>query len=96
MVLDEHPHMMDWWFNLFGPYSWIIMTFGFVVLLSISILIAYYVHKDAVRRGIANSEVWLLIVLIFNVIGLLIYLLVRGNYAPNYEEQNMTRNTPSR
>jgi len=80
MLVYEHPHMMDWWFDLFGTYSWLIMAFGFGFYILISVIIAYYVHKDAARRGIVNSELWLLISLIFNVLGLFLYLLVRGNY----------------
>ncbi|MFX1406119.1 MAG: hypothetical protein ACFFBW_04130 [Promethearchaeota archaeon] len=78
---DGDFHVMDWWFNLFGPYSWLIMALGMGFYIALSIIIAYYVHKDAIRRGIVNSEVWLIIALIFNVLGLLLYLLVRGNYS---------------
>lgn len=77
---DGDFHMMDWWFNIFGSYSWLVMALGISLYVIFSIVIAYYVHKDAIRRGIVNSEVWLIISLIFNVLGLLIYLLVRGNY----------------
>jgi Na+-driven multidrug efflux pump len=72
--------MMDWWFNLFGPLSWLFMYLAIGIYIAISVLIAFYVHKDAVRRGIVNSEVWLIIGLIFNILGLLIYLIFRGNY----------------
>jgi hypothetical protein len=73
-------HMMDWWFNVFGPYGWIFMIVGTVTYIGLSVLIAYYVHKDAIRRGIKNSELWLLIGLILNLLGLVIYLLVRNSY----------------
>jgi Na+-driven multidrug efflux pump len=75
--------MMDWWFNIFGPFSWLFMILGMGIYIGASILIAFYVHKDAVRRGIVNSEIWLIIALIFNIFGLLIYLIVRGNYMKN-------------
>jgi Na+-driven multidrug efflux pump len=77
---DDHFHMMDFWFNLFGPFWWIFMILGWIIFIGSSILIAYYVHKDALKRGIDNAEIWLIISLVFNVIGLLIYLLVRSNY----------------
>jgi Na+-driven multidrug efflux pump len=77
---DDHFHMMDWWFNLFGPFWWIFMILGWAIFIGSSIIIAYYVHKDALKRGIDNPEIWLIICLIFNIIGLLIYLLVRSNY----------------
>ena len=80
MTLLQEYHMMDWWFNIFGPFSWIFMILGTVTFLGLSIIIAYYLHKDALRRGIKNSELWLLIGLILNLLGLVIYLLVRNNY----------------
>ncbi|MFW9971361.1 MAG: hypothetical protein ACFFDF_14300 [Candidatus Odinarchaeota archaeon] len=94
IVVDGDYHMMDWWFNLFGPYSWLFMVLGMGIYIALSILIAYYVHKDAIRRGIANSEVWLIIALIFNVLGLLLYLLVRGNYKTPRINDKMNRTTP--
>ncbi|KKK46358.1 hypothetical protein LCGC14_0576620 [marine sediment metagenome] len=72
--------MMGWWFDLFGPFAWLLMIIGMVIYFLVSLIIAYYVHRDAIRRGIKNNEIWLLIGLIFNVLGLLLYLLVRGNY----------------
>ncbi|MFW9948592.1 MAG: hypothetical protein ACFFKA_00530 [Candidatus Thorarchaeota archaeon] len=86
-------HMMDWWFSIFGPYSWLIMALGMGIYIALSIIIAYYVHKDAIRRGIANSEVWLIITLIFNVLGLLLYLLVRGNYNNRNLSEHMNEKT---
>ena len=76
----DDGHMMDWWFDAFGPYWGIFMTLWMILYFGTSIVIAYYIHKDAVRLGIQNSEVWLILGLIFNIIGLILYLLVRGNY----------------
>ena len=85
MIFDEMHndgyHMMDWWIYLFGPFWWIFMILGWVIYFVVSIIIAYYVHKDAIRRGITNSETWLIIAFIFNVVGLILYLLVRRNYS---------------
>ena len=72
--------MMDGWFNLFGIYGWIFMIVGTVTYIGLSLIIAYYLHKDALRRGIKNSEFWLVIGLILNLLGLVIYLLVRNSY----------------
>ena len=72
--------MMDGWFNLFGIYGWIFMIVGMVTYIGLSLIIAYYLHKDALRRGIKNSEFWLVIGLILNLLGLVIYLLVRNSY----------------
>jgi uncharacterized membrane protein YidH (DUF202 family) len=78
--MQADHHMMDWFVNLFGPFWLIVMILGMAIYFLVSIIIAYYVHRDAIRRGIKNSEIWLLIGLILNVFGLLIYLLVRRNY----------------
>lgn len=66
--------------NLFGPFFWVFMVISMSLYFIASLIIANYVHKDAIRRGIRNCEFWLLIGLIFNVLGLLLYLLVRKNY----------------
>lgn len=74
---DEGYDMMDgYWFG----FGWIFMVLFWLGYIAISIAIAYFVHKDAVKRHLPNPEVWVLIVLIFNVIGLLVYLLARDNY----------------
>jgi len=77
---EQEYHMMDWWYDVFGPTWWIFMVIWWILFLSVAVIMAYYVHRDAVRRKIPNPEIWLLIVLIFNVLGLIIYLLVRENY----------------
>ncbi|MFO8017854.1 MAG: hypothetical protein R6U96_04410 [Promethearchaeia archaeon] len=89
MILNEYDgyHMMDWWFDVFGPYWWIFMVLGWAIIIATSIIIAYYVHKDALKRGIDNAEMWLIITLIFNVVGLLVYLLVRKNYKINQSRE---------
>lgn len=76
---DSH-YMMDWWTGVFGPFWWISMVLGWAVYIVVGITLAYYVHRDAIRRNIRNSEIWLIAVLIFNIFGALIYLLVRKNY----------------
>lgn len=83
--------MMDWWLNVFGPYGWIFMIVGVVTFIGLSVLIAYYVHKDALRREIKNSELWLLIGLVLNLLGLVIYLLVRNNYIQETEFKSKER-----
>jgi len=85
-------HMMDWYFNVFGPYGWIFMIVGAITYIALSVLIAYYLHKDALRRGIKNSELWLLIGLILNQLGLVMFLLVRNSYNQETESKNTERN----
>ena len=91
-ILDlEHNHMMDLWFNIFGPFSWLFMFLGMSIYIISSILIAYYVHKDAITRNIINSEIWLIIALIFNILGLLIYLIFRGNYTKSSKRAELNQ-----
>jgi len=51
-----------------------------VALIVVNLLIARYMHKDALKRGVKNSEFWLLIGFILGVLGLLLYVFVRKNY----------------
>lgn len=65
--------------GVFGPFGWVIMLIGGIIYLVISVLIANYMHKDAIKRGI-NAEFWLALGLFLNAFGLMVYLIVRNNY----------------
>lgn len=100
-MMDEGPHMdMDWdWMSNWSGFpfemSWMIMAmvFGGIILLITYILIARFVHNDAVKRGIPNPVAWLFIFLIFNFPGLIIYLIVRGSYEGRKPVQQTHVNT---
>ncbi|MCK4383816.1 MAG: hypothetical protein KAW66_11015 [Candidatus Lokiarchaeota archaeon] len=64
----------------FSPYHWIYMLVGGIVLIVVNLLIAKYMHKDAIKRDIKNSEFWLVMGFFLSVIGLLLYVFVRKNY----------------
>ena len=64
----------------FSPYHWIYMLVGGIVLFVVNLLIAKYMHKDAIKREIQNSEFWLTIGFFLGVFGLLLYIFVRKNY----------------
>jgi len=49
---------------------------GLVIFFIIGLLIAIWVYKDAKKRDM-NAAVWLLIVLVTNCVGCIIYLVVR-------------------
>jgi len=84
---EEGEHMSDWFGMSWMSYGWIFMVLFWVGFFIIAIIFAYFVHRDAVRRRIPNPEVWVLIVLIFSLIGLIVYLLARRNYT----ERDLTR-----
>jgi len=59
---------------------WICILAAGIILVVVNLLIARYMHKDALKRGIKNSEFWLLIGFILGLLGLLLYVFVRKNY----------------
>ena len=63
-----------------SPFHWIFMIVGGILFFVVSLFIAKYMHKDTIKRGIKNSEFWLLIGFFLNIIGLLLYIFVRKNY----------------
>ena len=66
-----------------GP-SWFRYSFYSIfslALLIIWILVIAWVYRDAERRGM-NGILWALLVLIGNLIGLIIYLIVRSDIVP--------------
>ena len=63
-----------------STYYWIYMLVGGIVLLVVNLFIAKYIHKDAIKRDIKNSEFWLLIGFILGLIGLLLYVFLRKDY----------------
>ncbi len=69
--------------DLLGPIFYVLMALGAAAYLIVSLLIAKYMHKDAIKRGIKNSEIWLLMGFFLNVIGLILYVFVRKNYDEN-------------
>ena len=67
------------------PFAWVFMLIGGIVALVVGILIANYMHKDAIKRGI-NAEFWLVFGLFFSVFGLILYFIVRNNYNQERKE----------
>ena len=63
-----------------SPFHWIYILVGGIILFVVNLLIAKYMHKDAIKRGIKNSEFWLIMGFFLSVIGLLLYIFVRKNY----------------
>ena len=59
----------------------IVMIFMGCIFLLLPVMIGCYVYKDANRRGM-DAPLWTVVVVIVpGLIGLMVYLIVRGNYA---------------
>ena len=65
-----------------------------LALLIIWIFVIVWVYRDAERRGM-NGVLWALLVLIGNIIGLLIYLIVRSDSLPALKAGHETQACPS-
>ncbi len=75
------PSPEEGFFSFFDFLPFFGIAFGLaiilpIILLLISILIAIWVYKDAESRG-ESGVLWLLVVLITNLIGLIVWLVVR-------------------
>lgn len=60
-------------------------AFGIVIpliLLGISIAIALWIYRDAKERGITSAPLWAILGFLFNILGLVIYLIARKNMQP--------------
>lgn len=82
---------MDWWYHIFGSFSWLFMFLAMTIYVISSILIANYTYKDAITRNIINSGIELIIALIFNGLGLLIYLILRINYTKSSKRAELNQ-----
>ena len=81
------PHFFRGIFSGFGPDSDIPMI-GFyttmlipIVLFVLWLVVTIWVYKDAEERGM-NGLLWALLVFVGNIIGLIVYLIVRAGVLP--------------
>jgi len=65
-------------FSIIGSIIYVI-----ILIYAIQIAIAIWVYRDAKKRG-EDALLWLLIVLLTGLIGLIIYVLIRGDKSYNY------------
>ena len=70
--------MRDVWF---GVVFWIIMIFIIAGAVILEIYICIWVYRDAKKRNM-DELIWLIIVLVFGILGLIIYLIVRNPIEP--------------
>ena len=80
----------DYWPHAFKWTSISILSLAFLV---IWIVVIVWVYRDAERRGM-NGVLWALLVLIGNIIGLLIYLIVRSDIVPASQRSPSTQTCP--
>ena len=77
--MHQVERMVDFPFSMF--------PFGFVPLLPLTILlllwliVVVWIYRDAEQRGM-NGLLWALLVFVGNIVGLLIYLIVRSDNLP--------------
>jgi hypothetical protein len=50
-----------------------------ILVLVASILIGLWMYRDAQKRNDPNAVVWLIIGILFNIVGIIIYIVVRKN-----------------
>jgi ABC-type transport system involved in multi-copper enzyme maturation permease subunit len=70
------------------------VSFFSLILFFIWLAVIVWVYRDAERRGM-NGVLWALLVLIGNLIGLLIYLIVRNDEASKPKQTIETRPCPN-
>ena len=75
--VGEMGHTFRGWFDGFGPFASIPLIVLPVALILLWGAVLIWVYRDAEMRGMSGI-LWLLLVLIGNVIGLLIYAIVRS------------------
>jgi len=64
-----------------------------IVFLILWIVVIVWVYRDAERRGM-NGVLWALLVLIGNIIGLLIYLIIRSDNLPAARDDTESTSSP--
>jgi hypothetical protein len=93
--LGVFPHVWKWWkFPEVGSIEispWGVLNFTSYSIISLALLVIWifvivWVYRDAERRGM-NGVLWALLVFIGNLIGLLIYLIVRSNNTASSREE---------
>ena len=70
-------HSFRGWFDGFGPFASVPLVILPIALIVLWGAVLIWVYRDAEMRGM-NGILWLLLVLIGNIIGLLIYAIVRS------------------
>jgi len=72
--------------------SFIIGSITICLAIAIPIMVCVYVYRDATQRGM-NAAIWVLVVLMGQILGIIIYLIVRREHPgymsePNYKDRS--------
>lgn len=70
-------------FDLFGMFM-LFFAIGFLLLLLVHVVIAIWAVNDAKNRGMDSPALWVFIILIFPIIGPIIYAAVRPSGVIDY------------
>jgi RNA polymerase subunit RPABC4/transcription elongation factor Spt4 len=92
--VGEMGHSFRGWFDGFGPFASIPMIVLPVALIVLWGAVLLWVYRDAEKRGMSGI-LWLLLVLIGNVIGLLIYAIVRSETPVRRKDQDAAAVPPA-
>jgi hypothetical protein len=84
--VGDMGHSFRGWFDGFGPFASIPLIVLPVALIILWGAVLIWVYRDAEMRGMSGI-LWLLLVLIGNVIGLLIYAIVRSETPVRRKDQ---------
>ena len=79
---------------LLSPRGFVAPLLPLLLLLIIGLFIVVWVYRDAERRGMSGI-LWALLVLVGNIVGLLIYLIVRNDELPKRIVAGETETCPS-
>ncbi len=101
MMLNSCP-MHDWMNNMMMGGGSMMMGGGFImmiipiaVLLISSILFSRFVYHDATHRHFSNADVWGFVAFFLNILGLILYILLRGGYTIQEPVGQVTRTDSS-
>lgn len=91
--VGEMGHSFRGWFDGFGPLASVPLVVFPIALIVLWGAVLIWVYRDAEMRGMSGI-LWLLLVLIGNVIGLLIYAIVRSETPVRRKDQGGTKEGP--
>ena len=65
------------------PTILVVILLVYVTIFIVWLAVAYWVYKDAKKRGLKNAALWGVVAFFGGLIGILIYLVLRNNMKPD-------------